>query len=198
MVSAAIFHTVFTELVIGAYAVASLGALVRTAATVVPSIGTRINEGWRATLDGAALVGAMFGTAMVPLAAFSGLQSAPTADIASPLLVNKMMLSGFALGLWVGFLHGRWTIGPSLWENRGLALLHGGLALAGFQVIVTIASLGGLFGRGETLLDLVPFLPHFDGASTLGIGASAALFIISLTALLVVFFVQPKADNLKA
>ncbi len=194
MVSAAIFHTVATELVIGSYAVATFGALVRTLAVLVPAVDARLNDAWRSTLDGAALLGALLGTAMVPAAIITGTLSAPS-NLASPLLVNKMMLSGLALGLWIGFIHGRWTRGPALWDQKGLALLHGGVAFAGFQTIILIASLGGLFGRGETVLDLMPFIPHLDGASTLGTATSLLLLVVAVAALVVVLVFQPKPDT---
>ena len=194
MVSAAIFHPVATELVIGAYAVACFGALVRTAAAVLPAVAARLNESSRTTLDGAALLGAIIGTAMVPAAIITGTLSAPP-SLASPLLVNKMMLSGLALGLWAGFIHGRWTIGPEIWQQKRLAILYGGIAFAGFQTIILIASLGGLFGRGETVLDLLPFIPHLDGASTLGTGLSALLMLVSLAALVAVLILKPKGDG---
>ncbi len=194
MVSAAIFHTVATELVIGAYAVACVGALVRAAGAVLPAIDARLNYSWRSILDGAALLGAIIGTAMIPAAIITGTLSAPP-SLASPLLVNKMMLSGLALGLWIGFIHGRWTIGSEIWQNKRLAIMYGGLAFAGFQTITLIASLGGLFGRGETVLDLLPFIPHLDGASTLGTGLSAFLMLVSLAALIVVIILKPKGDE---
>ncbi len=194
MVSAAIFHTVATELVIGAYAVACFGAIVRSAGAVLPAIDARLNDSWRSTLDGAALLGAIIGTAMVPAAIITGTLSAPP-SLASPLLVNKMMLSGLALGFWIGFIHGRCTIGAEIWQNKRLAILYGGIAFTGFQTIILIASLGGLFGRGETVIDLLPFIPHLDGASTLGTGISALLMLVSLTALIAVIILKPKGEG---
>jgi len=184
MVTAGTFHSVAVELVMGALALATFAAIL----CCIPRLANL-----RSSLDAAALWGAAFGLSVMPVVIITG-NLAAGGEAGSPLIANKMLLSAFGLALWIGFLHGRISLGPLVWERRSTAVIQVGVALLGFEVMTWLGSTGGVLSRGETIYDLLG-LPHLSSAPDMGIGLSAAILVLGLAAFIVVLFVQPKANQ---
>ena len=170
MVSSNTFHVVTTELTVGSFAMAGL-------CFMLAGLASRDVFGLRSklsALDTVAHAVLLFGLVAMPFAIFSGIQSGPQSDINHPLLVNKMLLSTASLGLAIGVLVTRRSIGMKIWEQaytRDIQAL-GGMASSG--LILLTASIGGTYSRGESLLDIfhlpyetVPLMPLWMSAMVL-------------------------------
>ena len=162
MVSSNTFHVVTTELTVGSFAMAGLCfMLAGLASRDVFWLKSRLSS-----LDTVAHAVLLFGLFAMPFAILSGIQSGPQSDIDHPLLVNKMLLSTASLGLAIGVLATRRSIGMEIWEQaytRDIQAL-GGMTASG--LILLTASIGGTYSRGESLLDIfhlpyetVPLMP---------------------------------------
>ena len=200
MVSAATFHTVATELVMGMFSLASVCITLRLLSALAPEhILADVRRRLDPLTDVTAFVASIGGMAAIPLAILSGLSAAPGGMPVNAYLFNKFLLSGLAFGLWIGFAHSRRVMGSGLWKHRSLALLQGALGLSAFGVTMLVASMGGKVAKGESLLDLMPFEFPLDNSIILPTGSAALMFLLSLVVLLVVIFVQPRpsADHLK-
>ena len=114
----------------------------------------------------------------------------------SPFLVNKMLLSGLCLGLWIGVIHGRYAWGLELWSERKKGIFHVVLVSLGYGTAAMLGSIGSLMTRGETVGDLIGIWPHLESAPSLSFGISVTLAMLSLIALLVVIFIQPKSEKM--
>lgn len=185
MVAAATLHAFSTELLVGSMTFALVSTLLRYAATHLSAL-ERLQTG----LDLGAFYAAVFALLCIPLVAITG-NAAGDAG-ASPMLVNKVLLSGLCLGLWIGIVHGRWTWGATLWDSRVKAAVHTTLTCFGYAVAAMLGSIGGLLTRRETVGDILGFWPHFEGAPTVGLGMAVTMALLSLIVLLVVIFVQPR------
>ena len=162
MVSSNTFHVVSTELTVGAFAMAGLFFLLAgLASRNILGLQSKIT-----VIDTVAHATLFFGLIAMPFAIFSGIQSGPQGDINHPLLVNKMLLSTASLGLAIGVLASRHSIGERIWQQTYTRDLQavGGMAASG--LILLTASIGGTFSRGESLLDIfhlpyeiVPLMP---------------------------------------
>jgi|TARA_B110000459_G_scaffold77210_1_gene86866 hypothetical protein len=149
MVSANTFHVVATELVVGAYSLAGIAFLF---CLLCPWLPTSIKEK-RSAGDAVAHSALMFGIIATPFAIWSGLSSAPSGDMGSPLLANKMLLSMSGLGLALGTLVGRWRGGAAVWETRRSSIIQACSGAGATGLMLLTASAGGTFSRGESLLD---------------------------------------------
>jgi hypothetical protein len=114
----------------------------------------------------------------------TGIQASPGEGVDHPLLINKMLLASTAFGLAFGVLLTRWRQGTAVWQDtwgrRWQAL--GGMASVG--LILTTASIGGTFSRGESLLDIlhlpyehVPLMPFWLSGLIIAV-ASANLVLL--------------------
>jgi len=178
MVSANTLHVVSTEMTVGAFAMAG-------AAFLLAGLASHDLLGMRRHLslaDHVAHFALAFGLLSMPLAILTGIQASPGEGVDHPLLINKMLLASTAFGLAFGVLWTRFAQGTSVWDDawgrRWQAL--GGMAAAG--LVLTTASIGGTFARGESLLDMlhlpyehVPLMPMW----------LSALVIVAATANLV-------------
>ena len=99
------------------------------------------------------------------------------------------------LGLGIGGIHGRYTWGPDLWQNQKMGIFHAGLVCLGYGTAAMLGSIGSLMTRGETVGDLLGIWPHLESAPSISFGVSITLTLLSLIALLVVIFIQPKAEK---
>lgn len=149
MVSSNTFHVVATELVVGAY---SLAGIAFVFCLVCPWLPTSLKEK-RSAGDAVAHSALMFGIIATPFAIWSGLSSAPSGDMGSPLLANKMLLSMSGLGLALGALVGRWRIGAAIWETKRSSIIQACSGAGATGLMLLTASAGGKFSRGESLLD---------------------------------------------
>lgn len=155
MVSAGTLHVVSTEMTVGAFAMAG-------AAFLLAGLASHDLFGLRRHLtlaDHVAHFALAFGLLAMPMAIVTGVQASPGDGIDHPLLINKMLLASTAFGLAFGVLFTRWRQGVDVWHHgwgrRWQAL--GGMAAVG--LILTTASIGGTFSRGESLLDML-HLPY--------------------------------------
>ena len=89
MISSSTLHVVATELVVGAFALAGVAfTLCLLAPMLKPSMADKLRSS-----DAVAHSAMLFGLLATPLAIWTGLASAPTGDMSSPVLANKMLLS---------------------------------------------------------------------------------------------------------
>ena len=190
MVSAATLHAFSTELLVGSMTLSVLA----TVLCLVESIAKKFEENILRGLDFAAYFSAIFSLCCIPIVAATGNAAGDASS--SPYLVNKMLLSGVCLGLWIGVIHGRYTWGPDLWSDRRKGILHVVLVSLGYGTAAMLGSIGSLMTRGETVGDLLGIWPHLESAPSLSFGISVTLALLSVIALLVVIFVQPKSEKM--
>ena len=192
MVSIAIFHAISTEMVIGSFAVAALGSVICALSTLIPSIGSKIPARLHSHLDSAAYVASIFGILMIPAAIVTGYLTSESMGGQNGMSLNKMIFSGLCIGFWSGVISGRRLCGYRLWDHRGLAFVQGFASTAGFGMTIILGSLGGLLGRGETALDLLPFDLGIYSPPSIGIVPALVLFLFSILALGSTLFLQPR------
>jgi len=137
MISAGTIHVISTELAVGMFALAGISFLL-----CVIGKGPEVRE----SVAHWALLGGLLAT---PLAIISGFNAAPGDGLDSPLLANKLLLSMTATGLSLGLII-KWKRGAEL--DR----VHAGIGMIATGLIMTTASIGGEFARGETLLFFLP------------------------------------------
>tara|TARA_B100000700_G_C15014359_1_gene842556 strand:+ start:667 stop:1245 length:579 start_codon:yes stop_codon:yes gene_type:complete len=189
MVAAATLHAFSTELLVGSMTFSVLATMLCLGESIMEKVGPSILRG----LDSAAYYSAIFSLCCIPIVALTGNAAGDVAS--SPYLVNKMLLSGLCLGLWIGVIHGRYTWGPDLWQNRKMGIFHAVLVGLGYGTAAMLGSIGSLMTRGETVGDLLGIWPHLESAPSISFGVSIILTLLSLIALLVVIFIQPKAEK---
>ncbi len=185
MVSPAVFHVISTELLIGSFAVSTLGTLICSAFSIFPGLSSRLKSRFGSTLDSAAYVAAIFGMFTIPAAIITGYMASESMNSLGAMSENKMLLSGLCIGFWSALISGRRMCGSRLWEHRGLAALQGTIAIAGFGTVIMLGSLGGQLGRGESALDLLPFKFVMDIAPGIGQEQAIGLLLLSMVILVV-------------
>ena len=196
MISAATFHAVMGEIVVGTMVLATLCAVGCTVASLFPGMTGRLSsESMMSTMDKAALAGASLGLAFMPIAMLSGSFAADNAATHA-LLYNKFVYSGLALGFWAAYVVGRVRFGPGVWQVRPLSALQGLTAVMAFLMTTMASSIGGKLVRDESLFDLLPIWLPSDSATVLNPIISAALLLIGIVALVVVFRLGPKAERI--
>ena len=67
MVSMSVFHAISTEMVVGAFAIATLGTIICSIAALVPAFGERLPSKVHSHLDSAAYIASIFGVLMILL-----------------------------------------------------------------------------------------------------------------------------------
>ena len=192
MVAAATLHAFSTELLVGSMTFSVLATMLCLGESFMEKFGANVLR----SLDSAAYYSAIFSLCCIPIVALTGNAAGDASS--SPYLVNKMLLSGLCLGLWIGVIHGRYTLGPELWQNRKMSIFHAVLVGLGYGTAAMLGSIGSLMTRGETVGDLIGIWPHLESAPSLSFGISITLALLSLIALLVVIFVQPKGEKVRS
>ncbi len=196
MISAATFHAVMGEIVVGTMVLATLCAVGCTVASLFPGMTGRLSsESMMSTMDKAALAGASLGLAFMPIAMLSGSFAADNA-VTNALLYNKFVYSGLALGFWAAYVVGRVRFGPGVWQARPLSALQGLTAVMAFLMTTMASSIGGKLVRDESLFDILPIWLPSDSATVLNPIISAVLLLIGIVALVVVFRLGPKAERI--
>ena len=190
MVAAATLHAFSTELLVGSMTFSVLATVLCLGESIMEKFGPSVLRG----LDFAAYLSAIFSLCCIPLVALTGNASGDASS--SPFLVNKMLLSGLCLGLWIGVIHGRYTWGSELWSDRKKGIFHVVLVGLGYGTAAMLGSIGSLMTRGETVGDLIGIWPHLESAPSLSFGISVTLALLSIVALLVVIFIQPKGEKM--
>ena len=160
MISAGTLHVITTELVVGMFALAGIGYLLL------------FLDKKREIADTVAHCAMLGGLTFLPLAILFGIYANPAEQISNQLLANKVLLSYSALGISVGVLINRW-------RNKGpmSGRLHPSIGMVACGMILLVASLGGMYARGESLLF---FLPK-DIVLIFPVWASAILLAMGLT-----------------
>jgi hypothetical protein len=192
MIAAGTMHAFSTEMLVGSMTFSVVATILCLGESMFEKLGERAQRG----LDHAAYFAAIFSLCCIPLVALTGNASGDASS--SPVLVNKMLLSGLCLGLWIGVVHGRRTWGPEMWSNRKMSLVHTAIVCSGYTTAAMLGSIGSVITRGETVGDLFGIWPHFDNAPAISFGLSMVLALLSLTALMVVIFVQPKGEKVES
>ena len=196
MISAATFHAVMGEVVVGTMVLATLCAVGCTVASLFPGMTGRLSsESMMSTMDKAALAGASLGLAFMPIAMLSGSFAADNA-VTNALLYNKFVYSGLALGFWAAYVIGRVRFGPRIWQVRPLSALQGLTAVMAFLMTTMASSIGGKLVRDESLFDILPIWLPSDSATVLNPIISAVLLLLGIVALVVVFRLGPKAERI--
>ncbi|MCH2268731.1 hypothetical protein [Candidatus Thalassarchaeum betae] len=196
MISAATFHAVMGEIVVGTMVLATLCAVGCTVASLFPGMTGRLSsESMMSTMDKAALAGASLGLAFMPIAMLSGSFAADNA-VTNALLYNKFVYSGLALGFWAAYVVGRVRFGPGVWQVRPLSALQGLTAVMAFLMTTMASSIGGKLVRDESLFDILPIWLPSDSATVLNPIISAVLLLLGIVALVVVFRLGPKAERI--
>ncbi|MBA46087.1 MAG: hypothetical protein CMB31_05820 [Euryarchaeota archaeon] len=192
MVSMGVFHAISTEMVVGSFAVATIGTIICVIAALVPSFGERLPSRLHSHLDSAAYMASIFGVLMIPMAIITGYLTSESMGGQNSMTLNKMIFSGLCIGFWSGVISGRRLCGYRIWEHRGLSILQGLSASLGFIMTIFLGSIGGQLGRGETALDLLPFDLGIYTSPSIGITTSLILFIFSALSLGYVLFFQAR------
>ena len=192
MVEAGTFHAVAVELTVGSFLLATTATLLRAMMALYPRLGDKFSTSMATGLDGASLCGVIFGLLVVPFTIITGNLAA---DGGNSMTANKILLSGLCTGLWLGFLHGRLTLGIGLWNSKKLVILQSLIALSACQVVLMLSSIGGTLSRGETLTDLIG-LPHLENSPDVGMTGSLLMFLFSSIVLVTVLFMQPKSKRI--
>ena len=192
MVSMSVFHAISTEMVVGSFAVATIGTIICVISALVPSFGERLPSRLHSHLDSAAYMASIFGVLMIPLAIVTGYLTSESMGGQNSMTLNKMIFSGLCIGFWSGVISGRRLCGYRIWEHRGLSILQGLSASLGFIMTIFLGSIGGQLGRGETALDLLPFDLGIYTYPSIGIIPSIILFIFSALSFGYVLFSQPR------
>ena len=189
MVAAATLHAFSTELLVGSMTFSVLATVLCFGESIMDKFGPSVLRG----LDFAAYLSAIFSLCCIPVVALTGNASGDASS--SPFLVNKMLLSGLCLGLWIGVIHGRYAWGLEL-VGTEKGHLPCGLVGLGYGTAAMLGSIGSLMTRGEQVGDLIGIWPHLESAPSLSFGISVTLAMLSLIALLVVIFIQPKSEKM--
>ena len=192
MVSMSVFHVISTEMVVGAFTIATLGTIICSMKALVPTLGERLPSKVHLHLDSAAYIASIFGVLMIPAAIVTGYLTTESMGGQSSMSLNKMVFSGLCIGFWSGVISGRRLCGYRLWEHRGLTILQALSASLGFLMTIMLGSIGGQLGRGETALDLLPFELGIYTPPSIGFVSSLVLFVFSALTLSFVLFSQPR------
>lgn len=151
----------------------------------MPKSLVRCSRRTRGYTDAAAFVAVILGIIAILVSAVAGAEAAedPTSD---PIIMNKIMLTIFALVVWSGVAAIRYKFGRQLWTNPFLSGSYTLLAIVGMGFISMVGSLGAHLTQGESVLDFfwkyLPFDPTQDLSMSpdwsLAIGLGGLLAII--------------------
>ena len=192
MVSMSVFHAISTEMVVGAFAIATLGTIICSITALVPAFRERFPSRIHSHLDSAAYMASIFGVLMIPLAIVTGYLTTESMGGQTSMSLNKMVFSGLCIGFWSGVISGRRLCGYRLWEHRGLTILQAISASLGYLMTIMLGSIGSQLGRGETALDLLPFEIGIYTPPSIGVVSSLIMFVFSGLTLAFVLFAQPR------
>lgn len=133
------------------------------------------------------VLGALVGVVVFLFSIYTGIprvKGGAEALVKSPLIMNLVMTSVFALEFWVIFLVVRAIHGKEVWNKKGLFIVYAVIGLAGFLFTIETGSLGHrLAGRGSILDPFYEFLninpERFYALGTLGIYALIGICILA-------------------
>ncbi len=177
MISAATFHVITTELVVGSFAMAGVCFLIK-ALQAFDFLGS---QQLSQVADNAGHFAIGFGLLATPFAIMSGISSSPGTGVSSPLLVNKMFLSMAAAGLALSVLYARYAVGKRVWANKKSSITQSFAGLGASGLMLFTASLGGKFSRNESLLDV--FNVSFETILLIPFWITIVVLIVALAAI---------------
>jgi len=154
----------------------------------MPRSLVRCSRRTRGYTDAAAFVSILIGIVAILLSAFTGSESESSDVILNdPMLRNKIMLTSFALVIWIGVAVFRGKFGRKLWTNPFMSGSYTFLAIIGMVLIGTTGSLGAQIAQGESVLDFFwKYLP-FDITQDLSFSLDWSM-AIGLGSVLVIVF----------
>ncbi|MBT61474.1 MAG: hypothetical protein CMA63_08000 [Euryarchaeota archaeon] len=155
MISAATFHVITTELVVGSFALAGISFVL----CLLLNLQILSKQSLRPAADSVAHAALLFGLLATPFAVVSGISSVPGGGLSSPILVNKMLMSMTGFGFALSALLCRWRMGDSVWNTPSSTWVQAISGGAASTAMLLTASAGGTFTRGESLLDIL-HLPY--------------------------------------
>lgn len=166
-----LIHAVSTELVVGSFALAGFAFL----AKVITCTKLWDNSKMDTVFDHVAHAALGFGLLALPVAIFSGLNTAGEASFASSLLINKMLFSFAGIGLAIGVLFSRIKLKEQVWASTSAMAIQAAAGMAASGLILITASAGASFARGESLLSL-----PYDSVILIPLWLSGILLILGL------------------
>jgi hypothetical protein len=190
MVEEAAFHALSAEMHVGILTLAAFSIIITLSCQVVvrwessmPRSLVRLAMAIRGYTEAASFVATIAGVLMLLVSAFTGMEAwNRDALLADPVVRNKIMLTVFALVMWMGVLGIRAVFGRRLWNCTGMVALYVLLALAAYGLIAVTGSLGSHLTNGwsalDWLWDLLPVDPY--QSFQLPITWMALLVLISL------------------
>jgi len=100
-----------------------------------------------------------------------------------PLLMNKVMMSAFALETWIIFIIIRLLHGREIWNKSTLSAVYAAIGIAGFLFVMETGSLGGhLAGKGS-ILDPLYEMFNIDPEKFFALGTLGTYAIIGICVL---------------
>tara|TARA_Y100001935_G_scaffold223446_1_gene198894 strand:+ start:627 stop:1391 length:765 start_codon:yes stop_codon:yes gene_type:complete len=159
-ISAGTFHVIHTELVVGILSLAAISLVllcVLRLSPKVPFITLEQKERLVKAFDNTQMVSSSFGLIFIPIAMVSGIIASEGEATTNPILLNKIILSSISIGAWLAFVVARFRHGDSVWETKGMAIVHTINGLFAYFITTLVATLGGKYTRNESLYDLLPF-----------------------------------------
>lgn len=159
-ISAGTFHVIHTELVVGILSLAAISLIllcVLRLSPKIPLLDLEKKERLTKAFDNTQMVSSVFGLVFIPIAMVSGIIASEGEATTDPILLNKIILSSISIGAWLAFVVARFRHGDSVWETKGMAIVHTANGLFAYFITTLVATLGGKYTRGESLYDLLPF-----------------------------------------
>lgn len=146
------------------------------------------------------VLGALVGFAVFLFSIYTGIprmKGGAETFVKSPIIMNMIMTSAFALELWVIFLVVRAIHGKEIWNKRGLSMVYAVIGLAGFFFTIETGSLGHrLSGRGS-ILDPLYELLSINPEQFYALGNFGIYALIGICVLAGIFFVHSRREPKK-
>ncbi len=100
-----------------------------------------------------------------------------------PILMNKVMMSAFALETWIIFIIVRAVHGRKIWSKGALSAVQAAIGISGFLLVMETGSLGGhLAGKGS-ILDPIYEMFNINVDQFFALGTLGTYAILGLCAL---------------
>lgn len=142
----------------------------------------------RGYTDATAYVAVLLGIVAIIISAITGSGSESSENLLNdPIILNKIMLTVFALVTWAGVAFIRHKFGRQLWTNPFLSGSYTLLAIIGMGFIGLTGSLGAHLTQGESSLDSFWNFLNIDITQDLSLSPEWS-FAIGLISLLIIVF----------
>jgi len=112
-----------------------------------------------------------------------------------PLLMNKVMMSAFALETWVIFISVRLIHGKEIWKKGALSAVQATIGIAGFLFVMETGSLGGhLAGKGS-ILDPLYEMVNIDPEKFFALGTLGTYAIVGICVLVGIIYLYVRRKS---